>query len=53
MQMQLRPYRDPLCQNLASSMLLQVTFNYVTAMVFYVDPGSMPKIDAASEKLRI
>lgn len=37
--MQRAPYRDKLCQNLQSAMMLQITFNYISATVFFVQPG--------------
>ena len=34
------PYRDRLCQSLQAVAMLQITFNYMTANVFYVEPGA-------------
>ena len=35
----IKPYADPLCQRLQSIATLQIAFDYITATVFFVEPG--------------
>ena len=47
----IKPYRDPVCQGLQTAAMLQVTFDYITANVFFVEPGQPVDQEATSSFL--